>query len=108
MCGIAGILNFSDPPDIRELKPMVDIIRHRGPNAEGFLVDGPLAMGMRRLSIIDLETGDQPIYNEDRSVGIVFNGELYNYVELRDVLVQRGHQFATHSDTEVLVHMYEE
>ena len=87
---------------------MVDIQSHRGPDADGFFVDGPLAMGMRRLSIIDLAGGDQPIFSEDRSVSVVMNGELFNYVELRQILVQKGHRFATKSDTEILVHMFEE
>jgi len=87
---------------------MVDILRHRGPDADGMMECGPLAMGMRRLSIIDLAGGDQPIYNEDKSIAVVFNGEIYNYLELREHLQQRGHRFATKSDTEVLVHLYEE
>ncbi len=87
---------------------MVDIQSHRGPDADGFFVDGPLAMGMRRLSIIDVAGGDQPIFSEDRSVSVVMNGELFNYVELRQILVQKGHRFATKSDTEILVHMFEE
>ena len=87
---------------------MVDIQSHRGPDADGFFVDGPLAMGMRRLSIIDVAGGDQPIFSEDRSVSVVMNGELFNYVELRQILLQKGHRFATKSDTEILVHMFEE
>jgi asparagine synthase (glutamine-hydrolysing) len=108
MCGIAGIFDLRRFPRLEDLKPMVDIQSHRGPDADGFLVDGPLAMGMRRLSIIDLAGGDQPIYNEDGSLGVVMNGEIFNYVELRQWLVGRGHQFSTKSDTEVLVHLYEE
>ncbi len=108
MCGIAGIFDLNKFPRLEDLKPMVDIQSHRGPDADGFLVDGPLAMGMRRLSIIDLAGGDQPIYNEDGSLGVVMNGELFNYVELREWLIRRGHQFSTKSDTEVLVHLYEE
>src|SRR5579871_2105556 len=108
MCGIAGIFDASKPPQISDLKPMVNIQRHRGPNADGFLVDGPVALGMRRLSIIDLEGGDQPIFNEDRSLAIVFNGEIFNYVELREELLSRGHRFSTRSDTEVLLHLYED
>jgi len=87
---------------------MVRIQRHRGPDAEGSLVEGPIAMGMRRLSIIDLAGGDQPIFNEDGSIAVVFNGEIYNYRELAEELESRGHRFRTHSDTEVLVHLYED
>jgi asparagine synthase (glutamine-hydrolysing) len=108
MCGIAGILDFGRPPLLAELKPMVRIQRHRGPDDVGFLVDGSVAMGMARLSIIDLPGGKQPITNEDGSIVVVLNGEIYNYIELRDWLVERGHRFSTQSDTEVLVHLYEE
>ena len=87
---------------------MVDILSHRGPDADGFLVQGPVAMGMRRLSIIDLAGGDQPIFNEDRSIAVIMNGELFNYVELREWLISKGHRFSTKSDTEILVHLYEE
>ncbi len=108
MCGIAGILDFDRHPSAADVAPMVSILRHRGPDADGFLVDGPVAMGMRRLSIIDLARGDQPIYNEDRSVGVVFNGEIYNYLELRESLLARGHRLTTNGDTETLVHLYED
>src|SRR5512133_2093881 len=82
---------------------------HRGPDSDGVLLDGPVGLAARRLSIIDLETGDQPIANEDGTVHVVQNGEIYNYRELRTELEQRGHRFSTdHSDTEVLVHLYEE
>jgi asparagine synthase (glutamine-hydrolysing) len=108
MCGIAGIIDFARWPRHEELDSMVRIQRHRGPDGEGMLVDGPLAMGMRRLSIIDLAGGDQPIFNEDGSIAVVFNGEIYNYIELRQELIAKGHRFATHSDTETLVHLYEE
>jgi len=83
-------------------------IVHRGPDDQGVLLEGPVALGMRRLSIIDLNTGQQPIFNEDRTVATVFNGEIYNFTELRTQLEARGHRFATHSDTEVIVHLYEE
>ncbi len=110
MCGIAG---FFDPSlqeaGARErLGAMLDRIAHRGPDGSGTHFAGPLAMGMRRLSIIDLEGGWQPVWNEDHTIAIVFNGEIYNYVELTADLVKVGHVFRTHSDTEVLVHLYEE
>src|SRR5689334_13953080 len=87
---------------------MCRLIRHRGPDDEGFHADGPCAMGMRRLSILDLDTGHQPISNESGDMWVVFNGEIYNYRELRSTLEQEGHSFATRSDTECLVHLYEQ
>ena len=108
MCGIAGIFDLNRPPRMEDVKPMVDIQSHRGPDADGFFVNGALAMGMRRLSIIDLAGGDQPIFNEDKSLAVVMNGELFNYIELREYLIGKGHRFATKSDTEILVHLYEE
>src|SRR6266852_4461953 len=87
---------------------MCQTIVHRGPDDEGVYASGPVGLGMRRLSIIDLAGGHQPIHNEDRSVWVVFNGEIYNFTELRQELEGRGHQFYTHSDTEVIVHLYEE
>ncbi len=83
-------------------------IRHRGPDDEGFHVDGECAIGMRRLSIIDLAGGHQPISNEDASVWVVFNGEIYSYQQLRQNLIGQGHRFTTNSDTETLVHLYEQ
>lgn len=106
MCGICGIIRKGDNKDI--IKKMNDRIMHRGPDGEGYYIDGDVAFGHRRLSIIDLSTGDQPIYNEDDSVVTVYNGEIYNYVELRSELESLGHEFKTKSDTEVLVHGYEE
>lgn len=106
MCGICGIIRKGDNKDI--IKKMNDRIMHRGPDGEGYYIDGNVAFGHRRLSIIDLSTGDQPIYNEDNSVVTVYNGEIYNYVELRSELESLGHEFKTKSDTEVLVHGYEE
>lgn len=106
MCGICGIIRKGDNKDI--IKKMNDRIMHRGPDGEGYYIDGDIAFGHRRLSIIDLSTGDQPIYNEDNSVVTVYNGEIYNYVELRSKLESLGHEFKTKSDTEVLVHGYEE
>lgn len=106
MCGICGIIRKGDNKDI--IKKMNDRIIHRGPDGEGYYIDGDVAFGHRRLSIIDLSTGDQPIYNEDNSVVTVYNGEIYNYLELRCELESLGHEFKTKSDTEVLVHGYEE
>jgi asparagine synthase (glutamine-hydrolysing) len=110
MCGIAGVVARigSAPPDARILSRMCDTIEHRGPDAEGtFLRDG-VGLGARRLAIIDLSTGDQPIRNEDQTVVLVYNGEIYNYRELRKTLAARGHRFRTGSDGEVLVHLWEE
>ena len=107
MCGIAGFIN--DKKDKKKIiKDMTDRIIHRGPDAEGFYIDDNIALGHRRLSIIDLKGGDQPIYNEDKSIVIIFNGEIYNYLELKDELIKKGHKFKTKCDTEVLVHGYEE
>jgi asparagine synthase (glutamine-hydrolysing) len=110
MCGIAGFFNHvsGGPADRRLVESMTAAIRHRGPDEDGFLVEGPLALGMRRLSIIDLEGGHQPIANEDGTVRIVFNGEIYNHRALRTALEARGHRFRTRADTEVIVHGYEE
>ena len=112
MCGIAGMFEPETTMSASErretLKRMCDRIEHRGPDDEGFYVEGGVALGMRRLSIIDLFTGHQPISNEDGSVWIVFNGEIYNYREIRDLLISRGHLFQTESDTEVIVHLYED
>ncbi len=110
MCGICGILH-SDPERPVEramLERLNGSIMHRGPDSDGFFLAGPVGMAMRRLAIIDVSGGEQPIFNEDGSVAIVFNGEIYNYRELRDELRERGHRFATSSDTEVLVHAYEQ
>jgi len=108
MCGIAGFYFHDRSAPAGLVQAMCDEIRHRGPDDEGFYVDGGCAIGMRRLSIIDLSTGHQPIANEDRSVWIVFNGEIYSYRELRDDLERRGHRFQSHTDTETIVHLYEE
>ena len=110
MCGIAGVL-YADPhrrvPD-PVLRAMGAAIAHRGPDADGFLNEPGVGLAHRRLSIIDLEGGDQPLGNEDGSVQVVFNGEIYNYRQLRESLQQRGHALRTRSDTEVLVHLYED
>jgi asparagine synthase (glutamine-hydrolysing) len=110
MCGIAGILHFDRLPDApRRVKDMADAIAHRGPDDEGFWSDADVALGFRRLAILDIETGAQPMANEDGTVWVVFNGEIYNHRELRSILESRGHIFCTaHSDTETLVHGWEE
>jgi asparagine synthase (glutamine-hydrolysing) len=108
MCGIVGFTNTADNAN-RIIEDMMDRIRHRGPDAAGKYVDGDIALGHRRLSIIDVSSsGDQPIYNEDSSLVIVFNGEIYNYRDIREELVKAGHSFKTNTDTEVLIHGYEE
>ena len=108
MCGIVGFTNTADNAD-KIIEDMMDRIRHRGPDASGKYVDGDIALGHRRLSIIDVSaSGDQPIYNEDSSLVIVFNGEIYNYKDIREELVRAGHIFRTNTDTEVLIHGYEE
>ena len=101
-------VNGREAPDRDVLARMNEAITHRGPDSDGFFYEGPVAMAMRRLSIIDLEGGDQPIASEDGSVTVIQNGEIYNYRELADDLRRLGHEFATRSDTEVLAHLYEE
>ncbi|MBT4510655.1 MAG: asparagine synthase (glutamine-hydrolyzing) [Chloroflexi bacterium] len=110
MCGIAGIYNrvTNRPIDPSILKRMSGSLRHRGPDEEGFHTSGSIGLAHSRLSIIDLSGGIQPIYNEDKTVCVIFNGEIFNYVELREVLQSKGHRFYTHTDTEVIVHLYEE
>jgi len=109
MCGIAGIVAFGGaPPTRQELERMCAALVHRGPDGAGYLCDGQVGLGMRRLSIIDVEGGGQPIYNEDGTVAVVFNGEIYNFRELRKRLESRGHRFRTASDTEVIVHLWEQ
>jgi asparagine synthase (glutamine-hydrolysing) len=110
MCGIAGILEFG--PDARAsaaaLREMCSVITHRGPDDDGFYTDGAAGIGMRRLSIVDVAGGHQPISNEDGRLWLVFNGEIYNHLALRGQLIARGHRYVTHSDTETVVHLYEE
>jgi len=109
VCGIAGILNLDAMP-FREpliVARMASALVHRGPDEEGSLIDGPVAFGFRRLRVIDLETGHQPVCNENKKIWAMFNGEIYNFVELRAELQRLGHQFRTQSDTEVIVHAYE-
>lgn len=110
MCGITGVLNLNEPAPIEpaDLRRMLGAIRHRGPDGFGLYLSPWVGLGSARLSIIDLEGGDQPISNEDGSLWIVFNGEIFNYRELRSELETRGHFFSTHSDTEVILHLYEE
>ena len=110
MCGICGFFQFTThkPADAQVLQDMLRVLEHRGPDGSGTYLDRDLALGMRRLSIIDVKGGNQPIGNEDGSVLTIFNGEIYNYKQLRDLLQKRGHKLVTSSDTEVLVHLYEE
>ena len=108
MCGIAGYYWPQRPADPALVRVMCDLVRHRGPDDEGYHVDGGCALGMRRLSIIDLSTGHQPIANEDRTLWVVFNGEIYDYQRLREDLARRSHCLATQSDTEVVIHLYEQ
>ena len=110
MCGIAGFFLYSETGFARRemLEKLIRPLRHRGPDDEGFHLSGPLGLAHARLSIIDLNGGHQPIFNEDRSIAVVCNGEIYNHRELRRGLERRGHHFATGSDTEVIVHLYEE
>jgi asparagine synthase (glutamine-hydrolysing) len=110
MCGIAGIVDLSArrPPQRTELAAMAGQLGHRGPDGQGFYCQGPAGLAHTRLSIIDLAGGTQPIHNEDQTVWVVFNGEIFNYIELRAELEAQGHRFYTHSDTEVIVHLYEQ
>jgi asparagine synthase (glutamine-hydrolysing) len=110
MCGITGLVNYDRqrPVDPEILARMNEVIRHRGPDSDGFYLQKPVGLAIRRLAVIDLVAGDQPISNEDGSVWLVFNGEIYNYQELRSRLERMGHRFRTHSDTETIVHLYEE
>ena len=108
MCGICGIVKFNadDAVSPAVLEAMTDKIAHRGPDDFGYFREGPVGFGHRRLSIIDLGGGKQPIFSEDRSIVIVFNGEIYNYAELTAELIAHGHVFKTRSDTETIVHAY--
>ncbi len=109
MCGICGILNKKEEKiNFEILKKMNETLKRRGPDDEGFYIEDNIGLAMRRLSIIDLEGGKQPIFNEDKSICVIFNGEIYNFVELREELIKKGHFFKTKSDTEVIVHLYEE
>src|SRR5436190_11976223 len=108
MCGICGTASTRRAADPERLAAMSATLVHRGPDSDGAVVDGPVGLAARRLSIIDLETGDQPIANEDGTVHVAQNGEIYNYRERRAELERAGHRFRTQGDTEVLVHLYEE
>ena len=109
MCGIVGSVHAAPGQgDQQEVRRMCSLIRRRGPDDEGFYFDDQVGLGMRRLAIIDVNSGRQPVFNEDRTVAVVFNGEIYNYRELRENLVKRGHRLVTHSDTECIVHLYED
>ena len=109
MCGIAGIVNLDSGPVVPDdVRRMCGVMRHRGPDDEGLYLGSCAGLGMRRLSFIDLETGRQPIHNEDRTVWVVLNGEIYNFRDLRQDLESRGHAFYTRTDTETIVHLYEE
>src|SRR6185295_6061559 len=110
MCGIAGCLDLRGAGRIDRsvVAAMTEALVHRGPDSSGFHFEPNVALGIRRLKIIDLETGDQPIANEDGTVVMVCNGEIFNYLELRADLIARGHRFSTRTDVEVLVHLYEE
>jgi len=112
MCGIAGWINLENKSSQNQsetvLHSMCERMKHRGPDSEGLWADETVALGMRRLSVIDLHTGEQPVYSEDKSIVVMMNGELYNYREVRAELEKRGHKFVTSSDTEILPHLYEE
>ncbi len=110
MCGIAGVVSATRESNITEalVRHMCDAIRHRGPDDDGVYVADGAGLGMRRLSIIDVSGGHQPIFNEDRSAWIVFNGEIYNFPDLRPDLERRGHRFTTKTDTECILHLYED
>src|SRR6056297_2259197 len=110
MCGIAGILNTASTHSIPEdaILRMISILKHRGPEESGVYLDETLHMGQARLSIIGLKGGVQPIPNEDETLWIVCNGEVFNYIELKEDLLKRSHKFSTGTDTEVIVHLYEE
>ena len=107
MCGICGFTGMLENRD-EVLKNMTEVITHRGPDSDGFYTDENINMGFRRLSIIDIDAGHQPIYNEDKTLVLTFNGEIYNYKKLRKKLIEKGHKFSTESDSEVLIHGFEE
>ncbi len=110
MCGICGQFNFvrSEPVEPETIRRMTETMVHRGPDDDGYLAAGPLGFGFRRLSIIDLAGGHQPMSDAEKTVWVMLNGEIYNFKELRRDLENRGHRFRTNSDTEVIIHGYKE
>src|SRR6185295_16423886 len=110
MCGIAGLYNLEGAPvSADHIQGMCDLIRHRGPDDFGIWSEGPIGLGHRRLAIIDLSSrGRNPLANEDQSIQLIFNGEIYNYRELRADLLQKGHHFSSETDSEVVIHLFEE
>ena len=109
MCAITGIINHNSVSQAEKIiKEMTDAVLHRGPDDSGYFLDDNVAFGHRRLSVIDIDGGKQPMYNENRDVVVILNGEIYNYRELRVELEGKGHIFSSESDTEVIVHLYEE
>ena len=110
MCGIVGILKLDPRETVEEarLKRMRDVLRHRGPDGEGLWIEGPVGLGHRRLAIVDVVGGLQPMANEDSTAWITYNGEIYNHAALRPGLEARGHRYQTRSDTETILHLYEE
>ena len=109
MCGICGVFTLNGTAVDRALvRQMSATLAHRGPDGSGTFVSGPIGLGHRRLSIIDLEGGAQPFGSDDGKLQVVFNGEIYNFIELREELINKGHTFRTRSDTEVIIHGYEE
>ena len=105
MCGIVGIYGEEDKSLIRT---MLSKIEHRGPDNQSYFLDKNISLGAARLAIVDVDNGNQPIFNEDKTICTIFNGEIYNYLELKESLEKKGHKFSTNSDTEVIVHLYEE
>jgi asparagine synthase (glutamine-hydrolysing) len=108
MCGIVGKVDFAGQIDRALIERMCSAIEHRGPDSRGIWRGDSVALGMQRLAIIDRDGGTEPIFNEDRSVAVIMNGEIYNFRQLRSELIRKGHTFSTRSDTEVLVHLYED
>ena len=109
MCGICGVVHLDGKPVTHNLlQEMNDLLRHRGPDGEGYFIDDNIGLAMRRLKIIDIAGSDQPLANEDESIQVIFNGEIYNYRDLRGGLTSRGHRFRTDGDGETIAHLYED